>query len=219
MNFHISMNFGTFLKSVSKIEQIPLPGLASQLKMSPPFRLEMIEQQKEAMKTSKKAAVTALFYPDDRQVTKLILILRKTYKGVHSAQVGFPGGRREDADESLMHAALRETYEEVGIPIEDIKVLKAMSELYIPPSNFTVYPFLCITHKMPKFVPQEDEVEDLIEVLLSDLMVESNLTSVRVMTSLDLEMEVPAFLLNGHIVWGATAMMLSELKDLLKTLW
>lgn len=212
------MNFGTFLKSVSKIEQIPLPGLASQLKMSPPFRLEMIEQQKEAMKTSKKAAVTVLFYPDEGQVTKLILILRKTYKGVHSAQVGFPGGRREEVDESLMHAALRETFEEIGIPVEDIKVLKAMSELYIPPSNFTVYPFLGIIHKMPKFVKQEDEVEDIIEILLTDFMDDGNITSVKVMTSMEMEIEVPAFLLNGHIVWGATAMMLSELKDLLKTL-
>lgn len=211
------MNFETFLQSVSKIEQIPLPGQASQFKMSPPFRLELIEQQKEAMKNSKKAAVTALFYPDERQVTKLVLILRKTYKGVHSAQVGFPGGRREDADESLKHAALRETWEEVGVPITDIEVLKAMTEMYIPPSNFTVYPFFGITRKTPMFVKQDDEVEDLIEVLLADFMDELSVTSVNVMTSLEKEMEVPAFRLNGYIVWGATAMMLNELKDLLKT--
>lgn len=211
------MNFETFLKSVSKIEQIPLPGQASQFKMSPPFRLELIEQQLEAMKTSKKAAVTALFYPDEKQVTKLILILRKTYKGVHSAQVGFPGGRLEDADESLKYAALRETWEEVGVPIADIEVLKALTEMYIPPSNFTVYPFFGITHKTPMFIKQDEEVEDLIEVLLTDFMDELAVTSVKVMTSLEKEMEVPAFSLNGHIVWGATAMMLSELKDLLKT--
>lgn len=211
------MNFELFLQSVSKIEQIPLPGQVSQLKMSPPFRLELIEQQQEVMKTSKKAAVTALFYPDEEQVTKLILILRKTYKGVHSAQVGFPGGRREDSDESLEHAALRETWEEVGVPIADIEVLKVMTELYIPPSNFTVYPFFGVTNKTPMFVKQDDEVEDLIEVLLTDFLDELAVTSVKVMTSLEKEMEVPAFLLNGHIVWGATAMMLSELKDLLKT--
>lgn len=211
------MNFEAFKKSVSKIEQIPLPGLASQLKMSPPFRLELMDQQREAMKTSKKAAVTALFYPDEKQVTKLILILRKTYKGVHSAQVGFPGGRREDSDESLMHAALRETWEEVGVPIADIEVLKAMTELYIPPSNFTVYPFLGITHQTPDFIKQDEEVEDLIEVLLTDFVDETAVTSVKVMTSLKKEMEVPALMLNGHIVWGATAMMLSEIKDLLKT--
>lgn len=211
------MNFELFIKLVSKIEQIPLPGLASQLKMSPPFRLELIEQQKEAMKTSKKAAVTALFYPDEKQVTKLILILRKTYKGVHSAQVGFPGGRLEDSDESLLMAALRETYEEVGVPTHDIKVIKAMTELYIPPSNFTVYPFIGITHKTPFFIKQDEEVEDLIEVLLTDFVDDNAMTTVKVRTSLEKDMLVPAFMLNGHIVWGATAMMLSELKDLLKT--
>ncbi len=211
------MHFESFLQSISKIEQILLPGKVSQFKMSPPFRLELIEQHKEAMKKSKKAAVTALFYPDEDEVTKLILILRKSYKGVHSAQVGLPGGRREEADESLKHAALRETWEEVGVPIADIIVLKKMTELYIPPSNFTVYPFFCITHKTPMFVKQDDEVEDLIEVLLSDFMDETSVTSVQVMTSLEKEIEVPAFLLNDYIVWGATAMMLSEVKDLLKT--
>lgn len=210
------MNFETFLQSLSKIGQIPLPGPTSQFKMSPPFRMELLQQQQEAMKTSKKAAVTALFYPDETQVTKLILILRKTYKGVHSAQVGFPGGRRENSDDSMMDAALRETWEEVGVPIEDIKVMKAMTELYIPPSNFTVFPFFGVTLKTPMFVKQDTEVEDLIEVLLSDFMDELSVTSVNVMTSLQKETEVPAFRLNGHIVWGATAMMLSELKDLLK---
>ena len=211
------MNFDTFLKSISKIEQIPLPGLESQLKMSPPFRLELIQQQLEAMKTSRKAAVTALFYPDEKQVTKLILILRKTYHGVHSAQVGFPGGRCEDYDASLMQTALRETYEEVGVPIQDIKIIMAMTEMYIPPSNFTVYPFLGICYETPNFIKQDEEVEDLIEVLLSDFVNDKSISSVKVMTSLEKEMEVPAFVLNGHIVWGATAMMLSELKDLLKT--
>ncbi len=211
------MNFERFLISVSKIEQIPLPGLTSQLKMSPPFRLELMEQQREAMKNSKKAAVTALFYPDKNQDTKLILILRKTYNGVHSAQVGFPGGRREDSDETLMHAALRETWEEVGVPITDIHVLKAMTELYIPPSNFTVYPFFGITHTTPHFIKQDTEVEGLIEVLLSDFVDDTAVSLVKVMTSMQTDMEVPAFVLNGHIVWGATAMMLSELKDLLKT--
>lgn len=210
------MNFETFLKSVSKIEQLPLPGLASQIKMSPPFRMELIEQQLEAMKTSKKAAVLALFYPDEMQVTKLILILRNTYKGVHSAQVGFPGGKLEDSDASLKYAAMRETFEEVGVPINAINILRPMTELYIPPSNFTVYPFLGVTHNTPIFVKQDDEVEGLIEVFLSDFVDDLSMTSVKVMTSMQKEMLVPAFELNGHIVWGATAMMLSELKDLLK---
>ena len=211
------MNFEIFIQSISKIKQFPLPGQMSQFKMSPPFRLELIDQQREAMKTSKKAAVTILFYPDENQSTKLILILRKTYKGVHSAQVGFPGGRREDEDLSFRHAALRETWEEVGVPISDIEIVKEMTELYIPPSNFTVYPFLGVTPKTPIFIKQDEEVEDLIEVDIHDFLDDKSVKNVNVMTSLRKEMEVPAFILNDHIVWGATAMMLSEVKDLLKT--
>jgi 8-oxo-dGTP pyrophosphatase MutT (NUDIX family) len=169
------------------------------------------------MKHSKKAGVMALFYPDANSITHLVLILRKTYKGVHSAQIGFPGGKLELTDASIEYAALRETYEEVGVPIETIKVLKAMTEVYIPPSNFTVYPFIGITENTPIFTKQDDEVEAIIELHLQQLFNSENETSQRVMTSLNLEVEVPAFQLNGHLVWGATAMMLSEIKDLLKT--
>ena len=210
------MNFDTFLKSISKIEHIPLPGHESQLKMSPKYRNELIEQQQELMKYSRKAAVMALFYPDLKDTTMLILILRKTYKGVHSAQVGFPGGKLDPEDPSLEFAALRETFEEVGVPIKDIEVLKPLTKIYIPPSNFTVYPFLGVTYKTPRFLKQDDEVEDLIEITLTDFINEAHVGTQRLMTSLEKEVEVPVFKLNGHTVWGATAMMLSEIKDLLK---
>uniref|UniRef100_UPI00404944F9 NUDIX hydrolase n=1 Tax=Gelidibacter sp. TaxID=2018083 RepID=UPI00404944F9 len=218
MQYQITnMHFETFLNSISKIEQLPLPGNNSQFKMSPPYRMELIAKQQELMKHSKKAGVMALFYPDANSITHLVLILRKTYKGVHSAQIGFPGGKLELTDASIEYAALRETYEEVGVPIETIKVLKAMTEVYIPPSNFTVYPFIGITENTPIFTKQDDEVEAIIELQLQQLFNSENETSQRVMTSLNLEVEVPAFQLNGHLVWGATAMMLSEIKDLLKT--
>lgn len=210
------MNFDIFLKSISKIKHIPLPGHASQMKMSPKYRNELIEKQRELRKYSRKASVMALFYPDHNNATMLILILRKTYKGVHSAQVGFPGGKLEPEDPSLEYAALRETFEEVGVPINDIKVIRALTDLYIPPSNFTVYPFFGVTLKTPRFLKQDDEVEDLIEVTLTDFMNDAHVSSQMLMTSLGKEVEVPVFKLNGHTVWGATAMMLSEIKDLLK---
>lgn len=210
------MNFDTFLKSVSKIENIELPGEPSQVKMSPPYRLELMELNREAMKTSKKAGVLVLFYPNNQQQTHLILILRKAYKGVHSAQVGFPGGRLEKKDASIEYTAIRETYEEIGVPMQDVKILKPMTKMYIPPSNFTVYPFLGITTKTPNFIIQEEEVEDIIEVPLSHFYYEQNIITTSVSSSYKVNVEVPAFQLKGHIVWGATAMMLSELKDLLK---
>ncbi len=210
------MNFDTFLKSISKIENIELPGESSQVKMSPPFRLELMELNIEAKKRAKKAGVLILFYPDSQQQTHLVLILRKTYKGVHSAQVGFPGGKLEKNDTSIQYAAIRETFEEIGVPAQNVIILKALTELYIPPSNFTVYPFLGIAKTTPIFKIQEDEVEDVIEVSLSHFLDECNKITTSVTTSYKINVEVPAFQLNGHIVWGATSMMLSELKDLLK---
>jgi hypothetical protein len=101
------MNFDEFLVSLSKIKNIPLPAEASQFKMSPPFRTELINRYKEAMKDAKRAGVLALFYPDGSNQTHLVLILRKTYEGVHSAQIGFPGGKYEDDDKTLKYYAAK----------------------------------------------------------------------------------------------------------------
>lgn len=208
------MNFEVFHKILSKIEKIELPGENAQFKMVPPFRQELVAKQKNNVQNAKKAAVLALFYPDANDITTLVLILRKTYKGVHSAQVGFPGGRLE-ANETLQQAAVRETFEEVGVLEQSVKVIREMTSVYIPPSNFFVYPFLGITHSTPNFIKQDDEVEDIIEVKLSDFLSDTNIISKIVKTSYTVEVEVPAFSLNDHVVWGATAMMLSEVKDLL----
>ncbi len=160
----------------------------------------------------------AVFYPDNQSVTHLALILRKTYRGVHSNQVGFPGGRIEEIDKNLKHTALRETEEEIGIPIHEIKVLKRLTRLYIPPSDFWVYPYVGLVESTPVFKPQETEVEQILEVALQDLLNEESLITKKLSTSYAEEIEVPAFFLGGHVVWGATAMMLSELKDMLKTI-
>ncbi|RBP30775.1 NUDIX domain-containing protein [Oceanihabitans sediminis] len=210
------MNFNQFLKARSKISNLPLPAEASQFKMSPPFRAALAKKQQDKIKFAKQSAVLALFYPDHEEETKLVLILRKSYKGVHSAQVGFPGGKVEETDVSLQHTALRETEEEVGMPMQDVKVIKALTQMYIPPSNFYVHPFIGYTDYTPNFVKEESEVEDILEVSLQQFLDDRNVVIERVSTSYNREVEVPAFKLNDHVVWGATAMMLSEIKDLLK---
>ncbi len=209
------MKFDDFCELISKIENIPLPAEPSQLKMSPPFREALQERQKHMIKDAKRAGVMALFYPNNEQ-TYLVLILRKTYKGVHSAQVGFPGGKLEESDESIEAAAVRETFEEIGVPEDYIQVLRKLTQVYIPPSNFFVQPFIGISRTTPYFIKQEDEVEDILEVTLLDFINDMNVVDKTVSTSYKKDVVVPAFNLNGHIVWGATAMMLSEIKDLLK---
>jgi len=212
------MRFEEFLKSVSKIKNIPLPAEVSHFKMVPPFRQELLKKQKEAIKQVKHAGVLSLFYPDEDMETKFVLILRKTYKGVHSAQVAFPGGKLEAQDASLRDTALRETFEEVGVPIDTVQIVRSISQVYIPPSNFYVHPFIGFTQTTPEFIKQDDEVEALIEIDLEHFLDEQSLISKKVKTSYSIEVEVPAFKLNDYVVWGATAMMLSEIKDLLKQL-
>jgi 8-oxo-dGTP pyrophosphatase MutT (NUDIX family) len=210
------MNFDEFLISISKIKNIPLPAESSQFKMAPPFRKELLESKKEAIKTANKAGVLALFYPNSNQQTTFVLILRKTYKGVHSAQVGFPGGKLEQNDTSLKDAAVRETFEEVGVPINHIEVLCELSQVYIPPSNFYVQPYIGISRLTPNFIMEEKEIEAILEIPLQHFLNDELEIISKVSTSYSVDVEVPAFKLNEHIVWGATAMMLSEIKDLLK---
>ncbi|HBY68153.1 MAG TPA: coenzyme A pyrophosphatase [Flavobacteriaceae bacterium] len=210
------MNFSEFEKRIVKVKKMELPGEAIQFKMAPVERLKELKEQARLKQSARKAGVMALFYPSKANETHLILILRKTYKGVHSAQVGFPGGKVEKEDDSLEEAALRETEEEVGVPRKVITVLKQLTEIYIPPSNFFVQPFLGLTGNTPTFIPQDEEVEALIEVPLSLFMDDSTLITKKITTSYATNIDVPAFLLNDHVVWGATAMMLSEVRELLK---
>lgn len=210
------MDFRDFEKRIVKVTKMELPGESVQFKMAPMERLQELKRVARKKDTAKRAGVMSLFYPADDFETRLILILRKTYKGVHSAQVGFPGGKLETSDLSIQDAALRETEEEVGVPRDTISVIKQLTEIYIPPSDFFVQPFLGITAQSPKFIAQEEEVEALIEVTLTDFMNDINITTQTLSTSYATSMEVPAFKLNGHIVWGATAMMLNEVRELLK---
>ncbi len=210
------MQFSDFEKRVVKLKNLDLPGDDFHFTMAPLERLQELKLRASEMSTAKEAAVLCLFYPSFSEETHFILILRKTYKGVHSAQVGFPGGKVENCDLSLEHTALRETEEEVGVGRHGVLVLKKMTEVYIPPSNFFVHPFVGITHQTPLFIPQEDEVEAIIEVPLLEFLSEEARIIQRLSTSYAKDIEVPAFQLQGHVVWGATAMMLNEVRELLQ---
>jgi len=210
------MNFRDFEKRIVKVTKMELPGETVQFKMAPIERLAELKRIARKKNTARKAGVLVLFYPSENLETHLILILRKTYKGVHSAQVGFPGGKLEAEDKTIQDAALRETEEEVGISRNTISILKKLTEIFIPPSNFFVQPFMGITTETPKFIPQEEEVEALIEVPLAQFMDDANITAQTLSTSYATNIEVPAFNLNGHMVWGATAMMLNEVREMLK---
>jgi len=209
------MKFDTCLRLLSKISNLPLPGKEALFMMAPMERVTQLTEMDIASLNPRKAGVMVLFYPDQEGRARMILILRKTYKGVHSNQVGFPGGKVEDEDADMLDTALRETEEEIGVSRSNITIVKQMTRNYIPPSNFYVYPFMGYSTSPLSFVPQEEEVEGLIEVTLEDFLSDSAVITKRLSTSYMDDIDVPAFLLNGHVVWGATAMMLSEVKVLL----
>ena len=163
----------------------------------------------------RKAAVLALFF-EEGQTASLVLTLRKRYEGVHSNQISFPGGRREQEDESYLHTAMREAREEIGITPSKVKIYGQLSPLYIPPSNFLVYPFVGIYEHAPHFIKQESEVEEIFTVSLWDLL-DDDFIQKKPINVRGVKMEVPSFQFKGYTVWGATAMMLSELRHLLLT--
>jgi 8-oxo-dGTP pyrophosphatase MutT (NUDIX family) len=209
------MDFQDFLEYVPKLVDVNLPAREAHFKMAPLERIESLKNLNIDNINPKKAAVMMLFYPKKGR-THLVLIVRNSYKGVHSSQIAFPGGKYEAEDQSFEKTALRETHEEIGIHPERIEIIMPFTNLYIQPSNFMVYPFLGICKEEIVFVPDGNEVVNIIELPLKDFLNDDLIITTTMSTSYANEIEIPAFKINEHIVWGATAMMLSELKDVLK---
>ena len=146
----------------------------------------------------------------------VILIKRSDYIGFHSGEISFPGGKLDNQDKNLRHTALREFYEELGVKLILKRNLTKFTPLYIPPSNFMVTPFLALGKAPQRFVPDKTEVEALVEVPLDEYLNDGNLIQQKLSTSYAQNIDVPAFKLKGYVVWGATAMMLSEIRELLR---
>jgi 8-oxo-dGTP pyrophosphatase MutT (NUDIX family) len=211
------MDFQDFLQIVPHFDTVNLPGEEAHNIMVPIERLEKMKSINMELINPKTAAVMMLFYPKEG-ITHLVLIIRNSYKGVHSSQIAFPGGKYEMEDLNFEKTALRETHEEIGVHPDKIEVLKAFTKLYIPPSNFMVYPFLGICKEEISFYPDPTEVAGIIELPLGTFLSDAISIHAKIATSYASAVEVPAFKIEEHIVWGATAMMLSELKEVLKFL-
>ena len=209
------MLFTDFVKHLPKIEKESLLSRDAHIKMAPLERISYSDETQYLDKNPKKAAVLMLFYPKNER-THLALIVRNSYPGVHSSQIGFPGGKVELSDANLTETALRETHEEVGIAPHQIQVVKTFSEIYIPPSNYLVAPFMGVAYEELTFIPDPNEVKKVLELSIADFLDEQILTKVTMSTSYATDIEVPAFQVDKYIVWGATAMMMSELKEVIK---
>jgi 8-oxo-dGTP pyrophosphatase MutT (NUDIX family) len=208
------MQFSEFKSKINHFKTIPLGGLNAQFTLAPELR-KRYDENNIAIQNPRKAAVLALFYPNKNNETCFLLTERATYKGTHSAQISFPGGKFDVNDKNLEETALRETFEEVGVSKNEIEIIREITDVYIPPSNFLATPFISFCNYEPLFKTNY-EVEEVFSILLTDLLDNANLTTRILNTSYMKEVEVPCFLLNNKIVWGATAMMLSEIKELFK---
>jgi 8-oxo-dGTP pyrophosphatase MutT (NUDIX family) len=208
------MNYSDFINAVPIIKNLDLGGLDAQFKLAPSSRKPYSEELINA-KLPKKSAVLALFYPNENRETEFLLTLRANYKGVHASQISFPGGKFEKSDDNLTYTALRETNEEIGIATEKITIFKQLTNVYIPPSNFLVTPIMGFITAPPKLI-LNNEVEKVIPVAIKELLTNQAVSTTIVTTSYAKKMEVPCFILNKTVVWGATAMMLSEIRELLK---
>jgi len=189
-----------------------LPGEEAHALMTPYKRPSALDIKNQSIHP-KLSAVTLLLFPKKNDI-HFVLTQRAEYDGTHSGQISFPGGKLEEQDASLKHAALRETKEEIGIDEEQINVLGELTQVYISPSNFLVTPFLSYSDFSPQF-SLSHEVTSIVEPSIKDLLNEKNIVTTKVKTKYG-NFTVPAFNFNGKIVWGATALMLSEFKEIIK---
>lgn len=205
-------SFLAFREHLAQALRRDLPGIEAQFRLVPPGRPKPNLEEIKQSKNPRKAGVLALLYPIEDK-PHLVLMKRHEYPGVHSGQISFPGGQWEPHDADLFATALRETQEEIGVAHGYVKVIGGLSEIYIPPSNFLVQPVVGIANTRPEFVPEEKEVQRILEIPFREFLNPANLRVTNVKAR-GFTMRVPAYAVENEIIWGATAMMIAELTHL-----
>jgi 8-oxo-dGTP pyrophosphatase MutT (NUDIX family) len=175
------------------------------------------EEARSLIPPPKESAVLIIVHLVNKK-PHLLLIKRPIYKGVHSGQMAFPGGKKEIQDSNLLETALREVHEELGILIDKELPFFSLRELYIPPSHFLVQSFLCIIPELPELKPNH-EVSEVIQIPLSHLLRNEIIVQHEIEIYPTQEKKfVPAIQFENHFIWGATAMMLFEIRARLLSL-
>lgn len=190
----------------------PLPGELAQLKMAHAFRRKLWPAPPEA----RDAGVLVLLYPRQNEWHIILIERSSRYENDrHSGQISFPGGKKEPTDSDIIDCAFREAEEEIGLQSRGVNVLGQLTPLYVPVSGFLVHPVVAFCDFTPVFLPQETEVAGILEVPFEFFILpEKRGRKDLPLSNQMLIKDVPYFDVHGHIVWGATAMILSELLTL-----
>jgi 8-oxo-dGTP pyrophosphatase MutT (NUDIX family) len=190
-----------------------LPGETAHREMLP-YR-EVTSAMLKSVEDYRESAVAILLYHEE-ETLKSVLIQRPTYNGTHSGQMAFPGGKKDPEDLDLIATALREMHEEIGFIDENIMHLGQLSRVYIPVSRFLVYPHLFYSQNVYPFTPDPVEVEDIITFPLHHITLSENKTTTKIKLDNNVVMkDVPCFIIAEKVVWGATALMMEELRRIL----
>lgn len=208
-------DFDGFIDCLQSRLMLELPGNVAHLKMASRKRLTELRDSYDQSKAKQSSVLILLYEKNDK--LKMVLMKRQDYDGVHSGQVSFPGGQKEESDIGFEETALRESNEELGIQANEVKIIGKLSDIFIPPSNFLVKPFIAYQNSVPDFTPDSIEVAEVIEADIADLFKEE-LKGEKKLNVRGTPIMAPYFNLNGHVVWGATAMILSELLDVIESM-
>lgn len=204
-----SMN-NSWLNRFTEILNSELPGEVAHKDMIPyrPLTSEMMVDAEDYRESS----VAILLYQENQE-WKSVFIERPSYEGVHSGQIAFPGGKKDLTDTDLVETAIREMHEEIGFYDPNLELLGQLTKVYIPVSKFLVYPHVFLTHEQPIFTPDAYEVKDILPFSLFEILEESRLIQTTVQTGNGVRIKnVPAFQIQEKYVWGATCLIVNELK-------
>ncbi len=201
-----------FVQYLAEALQGSLPGIQAHRKLAPPGRALIVPENNE-LPTRESGVLLLLFPVKNRLFT--CLIKRPFNMKHHPGQIGFPGGKVEKQDSDAQAAAMRETYEEVGLLPDTYQILGKLSDLYVEVSNFVIHPFVGWCDHLPVFDNNSTEVEKIILFPIQDF-IESERLLLTQMPTITGVLEVPYYPHEEEIVWGATAMILSEFIEVAK---
>jgi 8-oxo-dGTP pyrophosphatase MutT (NUDIX family) len=211
--FASSQNTQLFIAKLKAELKLGLPGVDAHLRLAPEVRINDLKAGQFPLHAVNSAVLIILYPCGERLFT--VVILRNEYNGAHSGQISLPGGKREDSDIDFENTALREAQEEIGIKPAEMEILGQLSLFYVRPSNFIVYPFIAYSKQRPDFHPDSLEVQRIIEIDVFKEVSYEKIVNKTLSFKNNTKVEAPGFEVGNEFMWGATAMIFSELIQIL----